>query len=69
MRIFGGAGTRKTVVTVHRAAALAERDAKNGQDVSVLLTTYTRNLADDLKRQLAEGDRIRRSYTGPIQYE
>ncbi|WP_454932452.1 UvrD-helicase domain-containing protein [Actinomyces oricola] len=54
MRIFGGAGTGKTVVTVHRAAALAERDAKNGQDVSVLLTTYTRNLADDLKRQLAE---------------
>ena len=53
MRISGGAGTGKTVVTVHRAAALAERDAEAGE-VRILLTTYTRNLADDLRRQVAQ---------------
>ena len=53
MRISGGAGTGKTVVTVHRAAALAERDAEAGDEVRILLTTYTRNLADDLRRQVA----------------
>ena len=53
MRISGGAGTGKTVVTVHRAAALAERDAAAGE-VRILLTTYTRNLADDLRRQVAQ---------------
>ena len=54
MRISGGAGTGKTVVTVHRAAALAERDAEAGDEVRILLTTYTRNLADDLRRQVAQ---------------
>ena len=53
MRVSGGAGTGKTVVTVHRAAALAERDAAAGE-VRILLTTYTRNLADDLRRQVAQ---------------
>ena len=53
MRVSGGAGTGKTVVTVHRAAALAERDAEAGE-VRILLTTYTRNLADDLRRQVAQ---------------
>ena len=53
MRISGGAGTGKTVVTVHRAAALAKRDAAAGE-VRILLTTYTRNLADDLRRQVAQ---------------
>ena len=53
MRISGGAGTGKTVVTVHRAAALAERDIAAGDEVRILLTTYTRNLADDLRRQVA----------------
>ena len=54
MRISGGAGTGKTVVTMHRAAALAERDAEAGDEVRILLTTYTRNLADDLRRQVAQ---------------
>ena len=53
MRISGGAGTGKTVVTVHRAAALAKRDAAAGE-VRILLTTYTRNLADDLRRQVVQ---------------
>ncbi|WP_159624801.1 3'-5' exonuclease [Actinomyces sp. zg296] len=72
MRISGGAGTGKTVVTVHRTAALAGRMAgmkrglphshapgsgRGGQRADatrILLTTFTRNLADDLRRQLAE---------------
>ena len=54
MHISGGAGTGKTVVTVHRAAALAERDAEAGDEVRILLTTYTRNLADDLRRQVVQ---------------
>ena len=54
MRVSGGAGTGKTVVTVHRAAALAKRDAEAGDEVRILLTTYTRNLADDLRRQVAQ---------------
>lgn len=70
MRISGGAGTGKTVVTVHRTAALAgratgmslsrTRDVGRGHggqragETRILLTTYTRNLADDLSRQLAQ---------------
>ena len=54
MRVSGGAGTGKTVVTVHRAAVLAKRDAEAGDEVRILLTTYTRNLADDLRRQVAQ---------------
>ena len=54
MRISGGAGTGKTVVTVHRAVALAERDIAAGEKTQILLTTYTRNLADDLRRQIAQ---------------
>ncbi|WP_139738634.1 UvrD-helicase domain-containing protein [Actinomyces wuliandei] len=54
MRIAGGAGTGKTVVAVHRTVDLARRDARSGKDTRILLTTYTRNLADDLRRQVAE---------------
>ncbi|BDA63850.1 3'-5' exonuclease [Actinomyces capricornis] len=56
MRISGGAGTGKTVIAVHRAKQLAARDTQEGQEVSVLLTTFTRNLADDLQRQLTRLD-------------
>jgi uvrD/REP helicase len=56
MRISGGAGTGKTVVTVHRAVALAERDIAAGEKTQILLTTYTRNLADDLRRQVSQLD-------------
>lgn len=52
MRLSGGAGTGKTVVAVHRAARLAADD----HDARILLTTYTRNLADDLARSLRRLD-------------
>ena len=54
MRVSGGAGTGKTVIAVHRAVELAKRDKTDGQKPQILLTTYTRNLADDLRRQVAQ---------------
>jgi len=54
MRVSGGAGTGKTVIAVHRAVELAKRDKVDGQEPRILLTTYTRNLADDLRRQIAQ---------------
>lgn len=54
MRVSGGAGTGKTVIAVHRAVELAKRDKTDGQEPRILLTTYTRNLADDLHRQVAQ---------------
>lgn len=47
-RLSGGAGTGKTVVLVHRARALARRDPS----ARIVLTTYTRNLADAMRRDL-----------------
>ena len=49
MRVLGGAGTGKTVVLMHRARHLAR---KLDGDRRVLVTTFTRNLARDLKRHL-----------------
>lgn len=46
-RLSGGAGTGKTVVALHRTRRLAL-----AEPARVLLTTYTRNLADDLEAQL-----------------
>ena len=47
-RLSGGAGTGKTVVLLHRARTLAQ-----GQTTPrVILTTFTRNLADSLERDL-----------------
>ena len=54
MRVSGGAGTGKTVIAVHRAVELAKRDKTDGHEPRILLTTYTRNLADDLRRQVAQ---------------
>lgn len=54
MRVSGGAGTGKTVIAVHRAVELAKRDTSEGREPQILLTTYTRNLADDLRRQVAQ---------------
>ncbi|AXG81281.1 UvrD-helicase domain-containing protein [Streptomyces paludis] len=51
-RVSGGPGTGKTVVALHRAYHLARRlpaDAPNG---SILLTTYTKDLAAELERCL-----------------
>lgn len=46
-RVQGGAGTGKTVVAVHRVNRLALESTPKGE--SVLLTTFTRVLAEDLK--------------------
>jgi len=51
-RLSGGAGTGKTVVLVHRARMLARRSP----DSRVLLTTFTTNLADQLRTDLARLD-------------
>ncbi|WBB96994.1 exodeoxyribonuclease V subunit gamma [Solwaraspora sp. WMMA2080] len=48
--VTGGAGTGKTVTALHRAVFLAAR-ITGGPD-RLLLTTFTRNLADALDRQL-----------------
>lgn len=53
-RVYGGAGTGKTVVAVHRAVRVAR--AATGK---VLLTTFSKTLANHLARQvalLAQGD-------------
>lgn len=47
-RLTGGAGTGKTVVLLHRTKHLVERNPSE----SVVLTTYTKALADNLKRDL-----------------
>lgn len=52
VKVTGGAGTGKTVVAMHRAAWLARRYAGlPGQPV--LFTTFTRTLAEDIRRHLA----------------
>lgn len=51
-RIAGGAGTGKTVVLVHRARRLATDDP----DASVVVTTFTTNLAAELSRSLERLD-------------
>lgn len=48
-RVIGGAGTGKTVIIVHRAKALA---AKCKNDEKVLVTTFSRTLADDISARL-----------------
>jgi len=56
VRVLGGAGTGKTVVLMHRARQLAQRliDSPDPEaaDARVLVTTFTRNLAHDLRRNL-----------------
>lgn len=51
-RLSGGAGTGKTVVLIHRARMLA----RSNPTARILLTTYTRNLADALKADLLRLD-------------
>lgn len=48
-RVLGGAGTGKTVVAMHRARALAQQCRGNER---VLFTTFTANLAQDIKDNL-----------------
>lgn len=47
-RVTGGAGTGKTVVLLHRAAVLARRNP----GARIVLTTFTRNLADKMSEDL-----------------
>lgn len=61
-RVLGGAGTGKTVVAMHRARRLA-RDVFTAPDDRILFTTFTRNLAANIRHNLqnlcgAELDRI-----------
>lgn len=48
-RVLGGAGTGKTVVAMHRAKELASKCDGNKK---ILFTTYTRNLAEDIRENL-----------------
>ncbi|MHA6963451.1 UvrD-helicase domain-containing protein [Zobellella denitrificans] len=50
VRVLGGAGTGKTVVAMHRAKWLADHVAKDND--RVLFTTFTRNLALDIRQNL-----------------
>ena len=52
-RVLGGAGTGKTVVAMHRARHLAKQ-VFTGSDQRILFTTFTKNLASDIKRNLRE---------------
>ncbi|MGN6198728.1 3'-5' exonuclease [Humibacter sp.] len=51
-RLTGGAGTGKTVVLLHRARHLARHEPS----AAIVLTTYTRALAENLDRDLATLD-------------
>ena len=51
VRVLGGAGTGKTVVAIHRAKWLAENIFVQEGD-RILLTTFTRNLAADIRENL-----------------
>jgi superfamily I DNA/RNA helicase len=55
-QVTGGAGTGKTVTALHRAAHLARKASEEfpgeKSPPSVLLTTFTRNLAEALQAQL-----------------
>ncbi len=48
-RVLGGAGTGKTVVAMHRAKLLA---SKATADERILFTTFTANLASDIRENL-----------------
>jgi len=51
VRVLGGAGTGKTVVAIHRAKWLADNIA--GENQKVLFTTFTKNLATDIEKNLS----------------
>jgi len=53
VRVLGGAGTGKTVVAIHRAKWLIEKVFTDEHD-KILFTTFTRNLAADIKENLAK---------------
>jgi len=53
VRVLGGAGTGKTVVAIHRAKWLIEHVFTDAHE-KILFTTFTRNLAADIKENLAK---------------
>jgi hypothetical protein len=53
VRVLGGAGTGKTVAALHRAKWLAENRFTGAND-RILFTTFTRNLAADIREDLAK---------------
>ncbi len=62
VRILGGAGTGKTVVAMHRAKRLAEKVFNRPSD-RILFTTFTVNLAADIKnnlRKICDSDVLKR---------
>jgi hypothetical protein len=54
VRVLGGAGTGKTVVAMHRARWLANQLIKTSSQGRVLFTTFTRNLATDIRANLTK---------------
>ncbi|MFM8935579.1 MAG: 3'-5' exonuclease [Vulcanococcus sp.] len=54
VRVLGGAGTCKTVVAMHRARWLANELIKTSAPGRVLFTTFTRNLATDIRANLTK---------------
>jgi superfamily I DNA/RNA helicase/mRNA-degrading endonuclease RelE of RelBE toxin-antitoxin system len=52
-RVGGGPGTGKTIVALHRVKHLVER-LPQGRNKQILLTTYNKNLAADLRARLLE---------------
>ncbi|POM26100.1 putative ATP-dependent DNA helicase YjcD [Actinomadura rubteroloni] len=52
-RVSGGPGTGKTIVALHRVKHLVDR-LPPGEDRPVLLTTFNKNLAADLRDRLLE---------------
>jgi len=54
VRVLGGAGTGKTVVAMHRARWLANELIKTSPPGRVLFTTFTRNLATDIRANLTK---------------
>jgi superfamily I DNA/RNA helicase len=53
VRVLGGAGTGKTVVAMHRARWLV-KNLLQGDDKKILFTTFTANLATDIKANLSK---------------
>ncbi len=59
-RVLGGAGTGKTVVAMHRAKHIASTLDSNKR---ILFTTYTKNLAEDIKvnlRKICTADEMKK---------
>ncbi|MDA7431837.1 UvrD-helicase domain-containing protein [Synechococcus sp. AH-601-O06] len=54
IRVLGGAGTGKTVVAMHKARWLAAQLLQNNQPGRILFTTFTRNLATDIRSNLTK---------------